>query len=232
MRRFHDLLNELLLDLREDCNAFDQGIVRKSKDIAGRIRTIVKDGRRNTISLLTHLDRKDILFTDSSLPIIDKPNFSFFDLKTNITNTAISVSQVHMGLIFKILESEGGKLKFTFAPLSLRKIGKPKLKFISFDDWWEGQVIYRDFEHNLSLTRGDLILSAADQDGFAHVDKNLNPEYLKFLSADSLEMRFNNELVLFSNSPAKVSIRQIGYELIHTLEHNLGDLIIDPWRQP
>lgn len=47
-------------------------------------------------------------------------------------------------------------------------------RFIQADDWWT-EIVYQIGAEGIS--RKKLVLSAADKDGGAHVDKTLNPEY-------------------------------------------------------
>jgi len=222
MERFLKLYKELCQDLNDDCNSFDQGKEYKAKDIAGRIRTLVKDGPNpNTISLLTHIGKKDILFVDSCIPYTNPVGFSHFDILTPLSNTIINVSNIFIGLLYKkVLEGENG-LEFYFEPLSRRISIVPKLKEVPFDDWWN-QTIYEDNDRNIKLSRRSLTLSMAEKDGFAHVDKSLNVEYEEFLRSDTLSLYFNGQKVLFANNPAKNSMRQIGYELLLTLNKNIN----------
>ncbi len=96
----------------------------------------------------------------------------------------------------------------------------PEITEKPFDEWWN-QIIYEDPHFNYKLSRKKLILSSAEKDGFAHFDLKLDDDYRKFLKEDSLELMINGEKIEFINNPAKNSIRQIGYEVILTLEKNL-----------
>jgi hypothetical protein len=225
MNRAVDGLNELYQDLLDDCASFDNCNERKAKDIAGRIRTLLKDGpKKNTNSIIQQLGRKNILFKDSAIAYSPNPGFSYFDLSASITNSVISVSGVYMGLLFKKVREVEKRLEFSFEPLFRRETLKPSITDKPFDDWWE-QPVYKDPFNNFTLTRKDLVLSITEKDGYAHFDQSLNKDYEKFLQFDSLELVINGEKIKFKNNPAKNSIRQIGFEVVLTIKQNLPELI-------
>ena len=225
MDRQVNFLNELFLDLKDDCKVFDSGQERKAKDIAGRIRTLLKDGpNRSTISLLQQLNKKNITFKDSGIKYDVKRGFSYFDILTPISNSVIVISGVYMGLVYKKVIDKSNSLEFSFAPLFQRSELKPIIIEKPFSEWW-AQIIYEDPFSGYKLTREKLIMSSAEQDGFSHFDPHLNDGYKKFLQSDSLEVQINGEKIKFSNNPAKNSIRQIGYEIIETLNDKLSDII-------
>ncbi len=225
MNRPIEGFNELYQDLIDDCNSFDNNQERKAKDIAGRIRTLLKDGpNKYTISILQQLGKKNILFKDSAIPYTTNPGFSYFDINGSISNSVISVSVVYMGLLYKKVQGSDKTLEFSFAPLFRRENLKPNITEKPFNDWWV-QVVYEDPFSSYKLTRKDLILSSAEKDGYAHFDPTLNAEYDNFLQSDSLELVINGEKIMFKNNPAKNSIRQIGFEVIMTLKDNLNDII-------
>jgi hypothetical protein len=217
--------NELLLDLKDDCKSFDNNQERKAKDIAGRIRTLLKDGPgRNSLSVLTQLGRKEILYSDSAIPYTTNPGFSYFDIDAPISNSVLLASGVFMGLVYKKVHETSGLLTFSFVPLFRRDHFKPEIREVPFSEWWE-QIVYEDPYLNYKLSRKDLILSISEKDGYAHFDPTLNKEYEKFLKSDSLKFVINGEQINFGNNPAKNSIRQIGFEVIETLDKHLKDII-------
>ncbi|MFZ4648504.1 MAG: hypothetical protein ACOYMB_02575 [Patescibacteria group bacterium] len=221
MERLIGSLKEVFEQLQEDCKSFDEGNTKKAKDIAGRIRLLVKDGpRKDTISLLTHLNKKNIPFKDSADEYRAGPTFSNFDIYIPFSNLTISISSVYMGLVFKKVLAVD---KYYFYPFCLRA-GQKQLKDKSFEDWWE-QIIYEDKESGYKLTRKLLILYNTEKDGVAHIDEKLPQEYKQFIESDSLNLRINGQKVVFENSPAKNSIRQIGYEVMKTLKSSLTDLL-------
>ena len=87
---------------------------------------------------------------------------------------------------------------------------------IDFDSWWNKPVFVDKQGH--ILTRKDLILTAANQDGGAHVDPSLDETYAN-LSRKGLDLIVNHgtgEKIL--DKPERVAIRQIAHEVLKTLK--------------
>lgn len=224
MDRRKRIFNELLEDLREDCASFSNGNLRKAKDIAGRIRTLLKSGPNpRTISVLKQLDRDTIQFIDTSAPFNPGANISYFTVENGGLHN-LGISAVYMGLVYKHGIWNDGVLNLRFAPFFERPSGKPLIKEIDFDSWWNTKI-YHDQNKGLELTRKQLILEMTERDGFAHTDETLGEDYETFLEEDSLNLIDGNSKIVFANSPAKCSVRQIGYEVIATLENHMSDLI-------
>jgi len=230
MDRAIDGLREIFSDLEDDCKSFDENNEKKAKDIAGRIRTLLKNGDSKngkpsqTISLLAQVVKMDIPFKDSSAPYNTTPSLSYFDLNGSISNSTIYLSGVYMGLVYKIMHGTNENGTYSFAPMFRRESLKPQIKDVSFDVWWN-QRIYEDPQTGLKLSRKNLILASSEQDGFSHFDKKLKPDYAYLLRSDSLRFVINGQKIRFENNPAKNSIRQIGYEVIESFRNSLNDII-------
>jgi len=92
----------------------------------------------------------------------------------------------------------------------------PKMTNKPFADWW-AEKVFVDSRQRV-LTRKDLVLTAADQDGGAHVDPKLNEIYSDLHSANTLGWRSTSgqrEIAL--GSPVYPAIRQISHEVMKTL---------------
>ena len=225
MNRPYEKFNELFQDLQDECTSFDQNKERKAINIAGKLRVILKDGpRKNTISVLTQLNKKDILFKDSAIKYNTNPSFSNFDISGNLSYSIIIPSRVYMGLIYNKMVTINCVNKFSCAPLFQSETLKPEINGKTFAEWWK-QIIYEDPYSNFNLSRKKLILYCAEKDGSAHFAPKLPSNYEKFLQSDSLELIINGQKIKFSNSPAKNSIRQIGYEVIETLKENCSGIL-------
>ena len=67
----------------------------------------------------------------------------------------------------------------TFIPMTFGNIisynADPHIpaKYVSCEDWWNQTVLVHEKQH---MTRGDIVCSAANQDGGAHVDTKLKPK--------------------------------------------------------
>lgn len=192
-----DLINVL-------CDAYDT----LSKDIlalpiSAAIRVLVHDTKQST-SLLNHLNNKDIEY-----------------LSTNVKSPR---EPIHLGLVRRVnvgvTDGIGGEAKYW--PLcDERFFPMPKQKeMLSFHEWWNDEVI---FDSGIStLTRRDLVLSVANKDGGAHFDHKVSKKYDDFrhsFSGGSSLIGINSGNKRgYDNIPVYPAIRQIGYELICTLQ--------------
>ena len=88
-------------------------------------------------------------------------------------------------------------------------------KTVSFDDWW-GKPIFIDKDRQL-LTRKDVVLIAANQDGGAHIDPHLDARYAE-LATQLGWVAVDNHVARIMEGPERVAIRQIAHELLRTLD--------------
>lgn len=97
------------------------------------------------------------------------------------------------------------------------------VKWLSFDKWWNSQIIYVETENSTSIfTRKRIVLTMSEQDGGAHVDSHddIDQEYLElataaksyFINVDS----FGNTSPIINMHFALV--RQISHELLISLK--------------
>jgi hypothetical protein len=87
---------------------------------------------------------------------------------------------------------------------------------LPFPEWWSEVVVCDD--HRETLTRRDLVMTMADQDGGAHVDPALEVKYERMSRQNSTGWK------LFGNAGEKpmrglhtASVRQIAHEILRTL---------------
>ena len=129
-----------------------------------------------------------------------------------------------MGLVRRVnvgvTNGIGGEAKYW--PLcDERYFPMPKQKeVLSFDEWWNDEVI---FDSGIStLTRRDLVLSVANKDGGAHFDHKVSKKYddfrHSFSGGSSLVGISSGNKRGYDNIPIYPAIRQIGYELICSLQ--------------
>lgn len=93
-------------------------------------------------------------------------------------------------------------------------------QLIPAQQWWE-QVVYV-LSPDVRLSRKNIVLAAANQDGGAHVDSKLTPDYaelakdggLGFLLVDQDGMECDEQIT----NAHFVAIRQMTYELLHSPE--------------
>lgn len=196
---FEKHFKEQLEFISMSADQYDSGRVSEAKRIASQIRTLVKDGRpkkkSQTVSVLTHLDKKETLFFDSS--------------QENIEGNLLA----YRGLVYLAASSE---VKAAYKPL-LDNYQNKEPRYIGFEEWW-GAVVFLDL-NGVGLSRGKLVTTMCDQDGGAHVDAILDKEYADLSRNNSLgdHYTFGDNLVGRPMEGAeKAAVRQIGHEILKT----------------
>ncbi len=215
-RNTDELINnfvEQVLFLRKSCADYDNGEIVEIKRISVSLRNLLKDKGRD-VSALTHLQKKDTIpFWDSSSKTGGMSNF----IIDNMQNCTVMVMNIYMGLVIKKISGIDNELKYQFVPLFHQPNWQRQDK-LKFHDWYT-QIIYAD-PTGSSLTRENLILSIAEQDGGNHFDLKINNHYYQFKQKDSLKLNVNGRVVIFENNPAFVSLRQIANEVLEGLNHD------------
>lgn len=185
-------LEEQLQFLERSASSYDGGFEGEVKRLAVSVRILVHDTDKST-SLLTLLNRKDVDFVDTSIP---------FDENNLLT---------HSGLVQMNIGVHGSK------PLPFLD-GDSFSRLISFDSWWNG-IVFVDKDRN-EFSRKDIVLSLANKEGGAHVDKKLDQKYA--------DLRKNNSLSWFdvtadgkhapSADQVPATMRQIAHEVLKTIK--------------
>lgn len=187
-----ELLDEQIDHLKTSCLAFDNGKVSEAVRIAATIRILLHE-TRNSHSLLGQLGLRDQPFWDSAAALND----------SNLTT--------HSGLLM-VGMGEGGVRQLPW-------LDGPHMKMSPFDAWWD-KVVFRDSNKN-SLSRKKLVLTAANQDGGAHIDPKIDATYQGIKAGETISRKAAMDgREITTNSPVPASIRQIGHEVLKTL---LGD---------
>ena len=188
----HKHLKDHIAFLSASADAFDSGFEAEAKRIAVSIRVLVHDTKRST-SLLKQLGMKDIPFVDTALPINPQS-------KT-----------VHAGLF--ALSVQPDKPAGYLALLDdARKPATP----IDFESWWNATVLID--KNRRPITRKDIVLSIADQDGGAHVDPDLGEEYANISRRNSLGwVEVHGKTLTPLGGPERTIIRQICHEVLKAL---------------
>lgn len=93
-------------------------------------------------------------------------------------------------------------------------------QLIPAQQWWE-QVVYV-LDRDIRLSRKDIVLAAANQDGGAHVDSKLKPNYAELSRDGGLGLLLVNQDGTKCDEQITgahfVAIRQMAYELLHSSE--------------
>lgn len=190
-------LEEQLRLMQLSADSFDAGIDAEAKRLALSARVLLHD-THNSHSLLGQLNRKSVKFYDSSIS---------YDTDNLLT---------HGGLTAMAAQTASGSQKPRYIAL-LDEVPMKTIPQVDFDTWWN-KVVFVDRQRR-SLTRKELVLTAADQDGGAHVDPNLDQPYA--------DLSRSNSLAWFSSSggsaqqmddPTRVAIRQVAHEILKSLK--------------
>jgi len=174
-------------------NEYDKGERYFSRPISGIIRLLVHD-KGGAKSILSQVGRKEIMFYDTSFPVCEKSEVSY----SGITTIAYSKNNEFMYV----------------APLDRDGVGP--IKMVDFISWWRSEI-FIDARGN-HITREDLVLSMAEQDGGVHKDSGLNQPYADLSRNNSMRWVIENGV---SSAPLygveEAAVRQIAHELLKTL---------------
>lgn len=185
--------------LSRSCQSFDAGFHDEAIRIAQCIRVLMHDTKKQR-SVLTHLGAKhQITLTSTCLDIASKV--------TDPTSLAFGSR----------LSMFNGMGRYSFGPKGAQyfpKLGNGMSRnSLPVEKWWEQVVFILD--HDTWVCRRDVVLSAADKDGGAHVDATLTPYYKRLIESGDLGYFADDN---GANKPITghhyVALRQIGYEVI------------------
>jgi hypothetical protein len=186
-------LNDQLELLKLDVVNYDAGKEITAKSIATKLRVLLHD-HNNSHSLLGQLAKKG-MFHDTALEM-DPSRLASYS-----------------GLISVSLSTKGAK----YNPL-LDRLPHGSDRQIAFEDWWNA-VVFLDKDRN-TLSRKDLVLTLADQDGGAHVDKRgLEEKYNNLTRQNSLNWQASTGEGIWKplTNPHYAAIRQMAHEVLSSL---------------
>ena len=182
-------LDEQITLLINSCNSFDSGISAEAKRIATIVRILYHNTKQSK-SLLSQLNRVKQIFCTSFPPV---PGSLL----------------PHSGLA--LVAAKGMSSKY-IAPLD----DVPFKRWCLFNEWWN-EIIFIDNERN-KLSRKDIVLTAANQDGGAHVDPKLERKYKRLKEDNPLNLVYKENGITYDISDSLyASIRQVGHEVLKTL---------------
>ena len=163
----------------------------EAKRLAVSLRVLLHD-TKNSHSLLGQLGRKNN-FVDTALE---------FDPRNKMTH--------------------GGLISVALGPPRTRYVAMlddtPKVSQLDdFDVWWNAPVFVNSDRQ--VLTRRDLVLTAANQDGGAHVDPALDEVYARLARDNSMSLHAGESGVLRPmEGPERAALRQIAHEVLKSLK--------------
>jgi hypothetical protein len=185
------LLREQLQFIEASADSFDRGFEGEAKRLATTIRVLCHDTTMSR-SLLGQLDLKgSTRFPDTAEPCTPPVSVPF------------------AGLVM-ITTQSFEKGSWYIAPLDDGR----DVTMRSFEEWWNGAIFV--LPHDQLLSRFWLVTTAANQDGGAHVDPELDERYQRIFDGLGWESSIGgaaHEL----NQIELVSLRQIAHELLKAL---------------
>ncbi len=199
---------DLLLALQEQyrflvrsANHFDDGDEAEAKNLAVVLRKLLHDDGRRGVSVLTQLgDRERLRYIDTAPPV---------DPRNLMPMCGLAAQQITD-------DEAGARWIATLDQQPPERTGRMS----PFGTWWRG-VVTRDAQ-TTHWSRERLVLMVANEDGGAHVDPGLSETYHALTRENAMGWRFHatgtdDDGVPFLNGPVLASIRQIAWELEHTL---------------
>lgn len=212
-------LYEQMTFLRRSAEQYDAGDFSEAKRLAATLRLLLHDTKKSK-SLLTHLGLKNKLrFVDTAGEI--KPD-TFERLPGGRFRASIAVAVPLAPIAW------GSWKGFRF----IARLGDHRTTFrpLPFNTWWNSAAVA--IPPKFRLSREDLVLGVANQDGGAHVDASLREQFAGIARQRFILGSRRKPLSIGTiqhperKGPANPSlpmIRQIAYEVMKTLEGRMED---------
>ncbi|UOD80369.1 hypothetical protein [Paenarthrobacter ureafaciens] len=229
-----DLLTEQVGFLRRSASAFDDGEASEAKRLATTLRVLLHDTPKSA-SLLSQMQVKaSMQFLDSAGELHPE------NLATEWPLVMYRMTTTETGMTAEYWPHLGGgppvrrasPEQQVSALLRGKKIPRAPGFHLSFDDWWEQQVV--DDKQGGIFTRKQLVMALANQDGGAHVDPQIEERYhaLSRLNSLALQSGFIQEGMedpseipeadlITPRSPVPACVRQIAWEFLESLPAEL-----------
>lgn len=186
-------LAEQLQFLEASCALYDNGDVKEAKRLASTIRLLVHHKGSNK-ALLAQLGRlESTRFFDSAIPEAPGNELSY------------------SGLLVMAMTDTGTQW---LPMLDDHQMGPGG--WSQFSKWWE-KVVFVD-QAKRRLSRSDVVLTLANQDGGSHVDPALDAAYSSLSRNNSLGwMNVRGSETKPMDGPQLASVRQIAHEVLKSL---------------
>jgi hypothetical protein len=190
---FKNELQKQLNFIITSCKAYDSGVREEAIRIALAARVLFHQTKSSSALVLTHLNTPNLRLR-STCDDLTRPNAHF--------------------LGFIGLEPSTGQ----FRPY-LDRVTRDEQ--VAFRAWWEGEPIMKLLKLAETVTRRQLVLTAANQDGGAHVDPGKPTEYERLEDGVgfSVEVVISGARKLVKLRYANLAaLRQIGHEILTSTE--------------
>jgi|GEM_PF-1209999 len=180
--------------LRASAAAYDAGYRDEAYRMAVVLRVLIHQTRKST-SLLRHLGAESVPLLSTTEPA--SPRAVFYD-----------------GL--SLIAVQGGSSNVTIGPALERAHTR---RFVAAQEWWTEEIYVLNATR---LSRKNIVLSAANQDGGAHVDAQLDVQYSEF--KEGIWSGPQDPSATYAiPEPQLVFLRQMAYEILKS--PSLGDLV-------
>ncbi len=190
---FLEHLRRQMRFLERSATAYDQGFRDEVYRIAVALRVLLHD-TKSSVSLLTHLN---------ALPLTPLLSTTEPPPDTAVYYDGLSIGRIGDGEV-----SIGPALD-----------GARHRRIIPAPDWWNEIVFVKD---SARLSRRNITLAVANQDGGAHVDQKLDKDYADFKRAGFPLAWGDPSLKVDIAEPHLLFLRQMAYEILNSPA--LGDL--------
>lgn len=198
-----DIVNELKEQIElliHACEAFDNGLQPIGKHIALSLRKLLHHHRQSK-ALLEQLGLRSKRHLDTAGDL---------NPRNLLTENPLCVMRIGANNQYLPTCAVGG------SPIPAR--------WLPFEKWWNNKVI-RD-EKGRFFNRRELVLHVADTDGGAHVDPELDEQYMDLSRNNSLGWIIGDgEAGKPFPPPIMACIRQIAHEVLETLKVKAKDVV-------
>ncbi|OXD04570.1 hypothetical protein CA165_23355 [Vibrio parahaemolyticus] len=176
--------------LRRSAKTFDDGYKDEALRLAVTLRVLFHDTKQS-VSLLRHLKKKGSL--------------SLISTFTSQNDRALP-KNINWHTVVPLMVS-GNKVK---APVEEWKVRSN----LPFEEWWNEKIWV---EGQQALSRRDVVLSAANQDGGAHVANKLDNKTKKMKAGPTVTVKVNGKVIdnMMDNHHYPL-IRQITHEVLNS----------------
>ncbi len=214
--KLEKLFDEQIHALRSLSKLYDSGNAYIAPFIGIVIRNIFEE-LNHKHSLWELKFGADKLFCDSAVERIHSPqNYTIAPTynsegRMQLPNIVITgAGNVYDGFLRKVLTADN---KYRLYPLLEER--RDKTKWVTFEEWYN-QVIFAIGD--VTFTRKQAIETVAKSEG--NVSEKLPDNYAIFHEPTSLRIQVNGKPVIFDQNPVYVSLRQIAWEVMQTIEKN------------
>lgn len=208
------------------CDEFDRGRTEAALWIAVVLRTLLhthfNKGKRTSYAIIDQLKEMDEKYNFAFLSTCFKcpDNSSFaqgWQLGDGVCGVNIAAASVYAGLIIKTINRVEGGVGYVADAVLKRTTFDATNRWLPLYEWMN-EIVFRDNSTKKELSRWDVISMIANKDGGAHFDPNVPIKYDTFRHPNLFTVSFGKTIIPFSRNPVYVSVRQIAWEVLASIE--------------